>query len=267
MSSFIPSNITQEAVQNATSTSNGVNPIISQFVGQQKTAQLGNSPTVSALQNIAGQLGASKGLVNFLMPQQSAIPQRKYVSFRLLTKDGNKAKPEEPNTDGFAPGYEFTMYINPSNLNIAHAPKTVNATRTLGGWKLQHWYPDLGSITGDGIIGNMLERFNTDLKNSAAWNSFAKLLKIYHLNGLKYVAPPTGQNRFELQKQFLPIAELTFDKVTYRGYFENFSYVEAEETPHTIRYNFSFKFYNFVDARDMAAMTRQPGYILPGQGR
>jgi hypothetical protein len=261
--SFLPINLTSDKVMNATSTSNGVNPIISQFVGQQKTAQHGNSPTVSAIQNIAQSLGASKGLSNFLFPQQSAIPQRKYVSFRLRDSKGDLAQPSAPNAEDFRPGYEFTMFVNPSNLNIAYGNKTVNATRTLGGWKLQHWYPDLGSITGDGLIGNMLERFNSDLKDSAAWKNFNKLLQTYHLNGLKYVVPQAGQNRFELHKQFLPIAELTFDKVNYVGYFESFNYVESEETPHTIKYNFAFKFHQFVDTRDIAGMTRAQGSTLP----
>lgn len=260
MSSFIPLALTDTTTV-VSQQLRPVSPVLSQFVGQQKTAQLGNSPSITALQNLASPYIGSTA-ASFLFRQQSAIPPRKYVSFALRTKDGKLAPKPEPNPYDLSDGYAFQMYINPSNLTITHPPKTINATRTLGGWKLQHWYPDLGSISGDGVIGNMLERFNTDLKDSTAWRSFAKLLGIYQLNGLKFVAAPQGQNRFNLQSAFFPIAELTFDQMTYSGYFESFNYTESEDTPHTIKYQFAFKFVNYIDSRDIAGMTKIAGMSL-----
>jgi hypothetical protein len=262
MSSFLP--VDANKVNTLISEKVGqVSPVLATAVGQRKTAQLGNNPITRALQDLATPV-IGRQAAGLVFAQQSAFPDRKFVSFSLLNRNGAYLEPPPPNLEGYKPGLTFDMWVNPSNLNITLPPKSVNATRTLGGWKLQHWYPELGSIRGDGIIGNMLERYNRDLKDSTAWRNFVKLLNVYQMNGAQYVnAVAANQNRFTVQNQFLPIAMLTFDKITYYGYFESFEYTESEETPHTLKYSFSMKYTSFKDTRDMAIVTRVPGTTLP----
>lgn len=239
-------------------------PFVQQAVGD-KLGQVGNSNILNELQSIAGRQAGGNPVASFasklFLSQQSPFPKRKYVSFYLLDRNGNLAKPS-PGSN-FKPGYAFNMTVNPKNFKITLPPKTVVAARTLGGWRLQHWYPEIGSISATGIIGNMLERFNTDLKDSVAWNGFKNLMNIYDKNGLPFT--PTGQgsisNRLALQDQFSPNVVCIFSKVKYSGYFENLSYEESEDTPNTIAYDFSFKILNITSVDDIAAESQDKAAI------
>lgn len=214
--------------------------------------QNGNNKAVNALSNLLTNNGIV-GPNGSLLKQQSAFPYKKMVTFFLRDRSHNLIQPSDKN---FRPGYQFTMRINPSNFNVTLPPKTVVPIRTLGGWKLQYWYPELGSIKADGTIGNMLEAFNRDLKDSAAWRNFTSLVKVYTQNGIPYTAPGTANRRLA-QNAFAPIAVCVFDKNQYEGYFESLDYTESEETPHTIKYSFNFKFVNNLDLGDIPGMTRE----------
>ena len=214
--------------------------------------QLGSNPAITALSNLASNIGI-QGPNGSLLKQQSAFPYKKAVSFFLRDRNHQLVQPSDPS---FQAGYFFKMHINPSNFSVTLPPKTVVPIRTLGGWKLQYWYPELGSIKADGMIGNMLEAYNRDLKDSAAWRGFSKLVKVYTQNGIPYTAPGTANRRLA-QNAFSPIAVCVFDKNQYEGYFENLEYTESEETPHTIKYSFSFKFANNLALDDIAGLTRE----------
>ena len=250
MSSFLPVDIDKFNVK-ASNLINQIPPQLSESVGVNiDPGQAGNSPIVQALLKIPG--------ADNFVAHGSAFPYKKPVSFMLLDRNGAPAKVPEGNQEGFSDGYFFKMHINPSNMQIALPPKTVSAVRTLGGWKLQHWYPDIGSISADGLIGNMMENYNRDLKDSKAWRGFRKLISVYNNNGVSYVAPGGNLPRKSLQKnQFSPTAVCFFDKYKYEGYFENLSYTESEETPNTIKYNFSFKFTSMSDLGDIPGLTRE----------
>jgi len=199
--------------------------------------------------------GNTNAALHALLPfgNNPPLPYRKPVTFYLQDRNGSKIQPSDPS---FQLGYMFQMRINPSNFNISLPPKTVVPIRTMGGWKLQYWYSELGSIKADGIIGNMLEAYNTDLKDSDAWRSFRKLIKVYTQNGIPYTAPGTSNRRFT-QNAFAPIAVCIFDQFQYYGYFETLEYTESEETPNTIKYNFSFKFVSVADLGDVPGMTSE----------
>lgn len=259
MPSFLPIDINKTAVQ-VSNVTNALPPSLSSKVGINPLAagQAGNNPIIAGLQNLAkNQLGGDAGnFLSSLIQQGSAFPYKKPVSFILIDRNG---KPVTPVNPAFAAGYFFKMFVNPSNMTINYPAKTVSAVRTLSGWKLHHWYPEIGGITADGIIGNMLERYNRDLKDSVAWKSFKQLISIYQNNGIPVNASNSNQGRINLQNQFAPTVGITFDKVTYYGYFENFTYVESEDTPHTIKYNFSFKFLSYADLEDIPGLTREGG--------
>jgi hypothetical protein len=232
-------------------------PFVQQAVGD-KLGQVGNSGILNGLQNIAARQGGDNPVISalskVLLQQQSPFPIRKYVSFYMLDRNGKLAEvsPGESSYN-FKPGYAFNMHVNPKNFKINLPAKTVVPARTLGGWRLQHWYPEIGSISATGIIGNMLERFNRDLKDSAAWFGFKKLMTIYQNNGIPYIPNGANANRTGAQNRFYPNAICIYDKVRYAGYFENLNYEESEDTPNTVTYDFSFKFLSMINVDDIAS--------------
>ena len=240
-------------------------PFVQQAVGD-KLGQVGNSNILAGLQNIAARQGGDNPVVStaakILLQQQSPFPVRKYVSFYLLDRNGQLATVSPGESQyGYKPGYAFTMFVNPKNLKVNLPNKTVVPARTLGGWRLQHWYPEIGSLSATGIIGNMLERFNRDLKDSAAWNGFKKLMGIYRNNGLPYVGNGAGTNRGSAQRIFYPNAVCIYDKIRYQGYFETLNYEESEDTPHTVTYDFSFKFLSMVNVDDISSDSQDASAI------
>jgi len=257
MSSFLPVDVNKAGTL-VSSITKALPPSLSQAVGGDVGAisrgQVGSNPIVSKLQNVAEQAIPGAGR---LIQQQSAFPYKKQVMFLLLDRNGSPVTPPVNNPEGFQPGYMFKMHVNPSNFNVTIPPKTVSQVRTLGGWKLQHWYPEIGTIGAEGIIGNMLERFNRDLKDSSAWRGFKKLLNIFQQNGIPYAPPASQGNRYSLQRQFAPTVSCFYDRVRYDGYFENLSYTESQDMPHTISYNFTFRFLQYMDLADIPGLTRE----------
>lgn len=251
-----------------------LNPI--QLIGQDaiKSVDLGQSDlpfsskglqnqalalTESMANTVAGEIEDLGAGVRSIINQQAPFPGKKIVTFFLLDKNGNLVIP----TDGsFQPGYLFNMAVNPSNLNITYPPKSVVPVRTMGGWVLQHWYPDLGSLTAEGIIGTLLQRYNTETKKTPNWNNFKKLIKIYQNNSIAYQPSNLDRNN----ASFNPTVVCVYDRVTYKGYFENFSYSEEQEQPFTRRYNWSFKFLEMIETQDIVELTRNKLTSLANNG-
>jgi len=253
MSSFLPIDLSKTGalISNAT---NLLPPTLSTQVGNKVVGQIGNSNLTDRIVALGGG-GKASQVLGKIFKQESAFPYKKPVSFLLLDRNRRLAMPPDKN---FAPGYFFKMRVNPSQFNVTPPPRTIVPTRTLGGWKLQHWYPEIGTIQAEGMIGNMLERFNRDLKDSNAFRSFKNLLNIYQNNGVNGGRPyqGTNQNRTSQQDAFTPTAQCIYDRVVYEGYFESFNYTEAEELPHSIRYSFTFKYLTADDIEDMPGLTR-----------
>ncbi len=239
-------------------------PFVQQAVGD-KLGQVGNSNILAGLQGIANQYNSNpivSAASKLFLAQQSPFPVRKYVSFYLLDRNGNLAPVSAGESDyNYKPGYAFNMYVNPKSLKINLPPKTVVPARTLGGWRLQHWYPELGSLNANGIIGNMLERFNRDLKQSGAWFGFRKLLGIYRNNGVPYVGNGAGTNRASAQSRFFPNTVCIYDKIRYMGYFESLNYEESEDSPHTVTYDFSFKVLSMTSVDEIASESQDQNAI------
>jgi hypothetical protein len=238
-------------------------PFVQDAVGG-ALGQVGNSNIISALQNIANQNNSNPVVAALSkLPQaqqQSPFPTRKYVSFYMMDRRGNLPV-VEPNDYNFKLGYAFNMHVNPKSFKINLPAKTVVPSRTLGGWRLQHWYPEIGSISANGIIGSMLERFNKDLKNSSAWFGFKKLMTIYQNSGIPYIPKGENANRYNAQNRFFPNVVCIFDKIRYMGYFESLNYEESEDTPNTVAYDFSFKFLSMTSVDDIASETTEKSII------
>jgi len=172
--------------------------------------------------------------------QQKILPHKKEVTFWLENDNGIEV-----------PGFRFTMKINPSSITFEQPPKTVVPVRTMGGWILQHWFPELGTLGFSGQVGNMLERWNTDTRQSNRWREFQRIINVYQNNGVAY-AP--GENRNSTP--FNPVAVCTYEAKMYKGYFETFSFTEDQDNPYTRNYDFSLKYSQMIDTSDIKALTK-----------
>ncbi len=199
---------------------------------------------------IASQLNELTAGARAVVNQQLPFPSKKLMTFFLLDKNGTLVTP----TDGsFQKGYLFNLLINPSSFQITYPPKTINPVRTMGGWVMQHWYPDLGTINANGIIGNLLQSSNTDVKKTPNWDIFKKLIRVYQNNGVPYKTGPLKRQ----DTQFNPTAVIVYDRVTYSGFFEAFDFTEEENNPWTRNYNMTFKFVDMIETMDIVERTRQ----------
>ena len=193
--------------------------------------------------------------------RQDPRPPIKTVSFRLLDTQYNPAPVNTVQAAGFSkPGFQFEMSVNPASWAIAYPQRTVTPVRTLGGWQLQYWFPEMGSITGNGIIGQLLKAFNdVSFKNSIDWNNFNNLLQIYLYNGVGYrtKGPGGSFNTSRNNPNFFPIVECIYDGYIYYGYFESFTLTETEDQPFTRSYDFSFKYFDSLDISNLIGLTSE----------
>jgi hypothetical protein len=224
---------------------NSTNPAVNFLKNQ--TQQVAEAAANAAVIEVRDLAAGTLATVNAALP----FPGKRIMTFFLLDSNGNLAKP----TDGyFQPGFLFNMSINPSNFKNTLPAKTVNETRTLGGWNLQHWYPELGTINADGMIGNLLQKYNTDVKKTPNWDIFKRLINVYRQNSVPY---QTGQNADRTQAHALynPTAVIVYHHVTYRGFFQSFDIDENEANPWTRNYTFTFKYTQMIETEDIVQST------------
>jgi hypothetical protein len=199
---------------------------------------------------IAGGSNSVQNLVNnvFVPNDQDPLPRAQPVSFQLQDDAGHINE-----------AYTFNMFVNPASWQVDWPSKTVTQVKTLGGIQLQYWYPELGAITANGIIGNMLTaRNSSSMLKSNAWLGFQQLLKIYLDNGITNFR---NQGLAKIgQVPFRPTVVITYYGYTYYGYFESFSLTENEENPFTRDYSFAFKFFNHATG-NIAEESADPGYV------
>jgi len=224
---------------------NSTNPAVN--FAKNQTQQIAQAATNAASIEVRDLSAGLLANINSRLP----FPGKRIMTFFLLDSNGILATP----TDGtFQPGYLFNMSINPTSLKNTLPAKTVNETRTLGGWNLQHWYPELGSISADGIIGNLLQKYNTDVKKTPNWDIFKRLVNVYMNNSVPYAAG-VNANRQEAHGKFNPTVVIVYHHVTYKGFFTNFDFDENQDNPWTRNYSFTFKYTEMIETQDIVQST------------
>jgi hypothetical protein len=218
--------------------------------------QRGESMVTSQVQHTLNALYAETlgSLKQDPAPSEEGSPFKIQMQFTLMNQDLQLVPLAvvQKFSPGFKEGFRFTMQVNPSSFGVTFPAKTVNPVRTLGGWQLQYWYPELGSISCQGVIGNLLARRNNmSYKNTPQWRSFDNLLQIYLMNGVGYktknAAGGFTSNRSS-DTGFYPVTQCIYDDIIYYGYFESFTLTESEDNPFNRDYSFEFKFYDRLDS-------------------
>ena len=201
---------------------------------------------------IAGGANTVQNQINNLLVanKQDPLPNRVPVNFELIDNAGRPV----PSLPG------FDMLVNPSNWQVDFPQKSVQQIKTLGGIQLQYWYPELGSITGQGIIGNMLSANNSSsMLKSEAWKYFQRLVDTFLANGISSFRGATPATIGEVP--FRPTVKIRYYGYTYFGYFETFQFTESEDNPYSRDYSFSYKFYDFDYVDDIAQASADPGFL------
>jgi hypothetical protein len=174
------------------------------------------------------------------------------VIFRIVDRNGKVLEVKSPgNGDSFT---SFPMLINPSSMSTS-MEQLVNPIKTIGGYVVQHWGHNLDTISANGsspafylspeqmqdaannpnIVATAgLANGQRDL--TLGYRNYKKLLDIFRHNGI-FTQPETGM----INRAGVGNIEMQYQKTLYRGYFENFTEEESEETPYYINYSFTYK--------------------------
>lgn len=160
-----------------------------------------------------------------------------------------------------------TFYINPKNIRITKQ-KLFQQLRTRGGWAFQHWGPQIGEITLEGVTGNIsaspnivvgsvfglpilpqvVDQVPTE-QNSPALAAFRELESWY------------DEDQNDTAQINKALIALEYRSRIYVGHFAMFSYGERAESPFMLDYN--LKFLVHYDTGDLAtATTRARGQII-----
>ena len=201
---------------------------------------------------VAGGANTVQNQINNLLVanKQDPLPNRVPVGFELIDNNGRPV----PSLPG------FDMMVNPASWQVDLPQKTVQQVKTLGGIQLQYWYPDLGTISANGIIGNMLTASNnTSMLKSDAWIYFKRLVDTFLGNG---IASFRGASPATIgQVPFRPTVKIRYYGYTYLGYFETFQFTESEDNPFTRDYSLTYKFYDFDYLDDISVASADPGFL------
>lgn len=132
---------------------------------------------------------------------------------------------------------DLIFQVPPANMEIS-AKKLPTREITKGGWVEFHGGDDLDMITVNGGIG-IIYRLDYGLVNisegaldTPAYYFLESLLNTFRNNANSYDARGFIYNT--------GVVTLTYDRVIYKGLFENLSYSETVDKPYDREYNFTF---------------------------
>jgi hypothetical protein len=147
-----------------------------------------------------------------------------------------------PSNNGNDKRVEFTMLINPENINFGKT-NTISSSYTRLGWVTQLWGPNQDLLTGTGksaafmVEGSGLTNFLK--RRSVGFQNFMALLKTYRNNGYDMV-DPTKLKTLTRVISLIRGVEIAYDNQVFLGHFNNFTLDENAEAPFVFNYNFEF---------------------------
>ena len=139
---------------------------------------------------------------------------------------------------------DVELYIDPQNISVRK--KVIQRKQlTKGGWVIQFWGHDLTTVSVRGVSGYY------GMTKGLAPSNIAGVVKsltsgenhkVGALKVFEYLKENVYMRRFDKRIPFkgLPVIGLVYDKVLYRGYFEQFNYSLSATAPFMITYNFNF---------------------------
>jgi hypothetical protein len=166
--------------------------------------------------------------VRTIYPVTAAMPAILPMTIATATSNGNRV--------------EFTMLINPENINHGKTNATYSSYTRMG-WVTQLWGPNQDLLTGTGrsaafmVEGTGLSNFYK--RQSIGFNNFMALLRSYRNNGYMLV-DPTKLHTLTRVISLISGIEIFYDGQIFMGHFNNFTIDENAENPFIFNYNFEF---------------------------
>jgi len=172
---------------------------------------------------------------------------RKPFVFDIIAPDGDSILPED---------VRLVLHVNPKSIQRSYTP---NVTRqaTMGGYVELDWGQTPAPISIDGVTGGLVHLYSglisitgptpssTDApygmasidvggtrRQTITYAKFKDLMTLFESNGGIY----DQHGRVVMQGQI----KATYHGDTFFGWFSDFSYSEAAETPYMLTYSFTF---------------------------
>jgi hypothetical protein len=159
-----------------------------------------------------------------------------------------------------------SFYINPRNINIQQR-KLWQKLRTRGGWALQHWGPDIGTIQIRGTTGNIRPPIGFNLSqlfSTAALDELPTVANSPAFSGLKKLEKWYKEDQDEYRIFRQELSALEYRGQLYVGHLTSFTYEESADEPFQLTYQIEFAIH--YDASDLQmALNRATEHFLRNQ--
>lgn len=152
-----------------------------------------------------------------------------------------------------------SFYINPQNISIQQR-KLWQKIRTRGGWALQHWGPELGTVQIRATTGNIRPPIMKDFSlgtffSTSATNDLPTELNSPAFAGLKRLEKWYKEDQDEARIYRHELSALYYRNQIYVGHFTDFMVEENAERPFQLNYQIGFTIH--YDSTDLqSALTR-----------
>lgn len=142
---------------------------------------------------------------------------------------------------------EFTMLINPNNLNHGKT-SSANPLYTRKGWVTQLWGPNQDVLTATGKTAAFMRASvgvtNFYRKESFAYLNFMSLVTAFKNNGYRIFDFTDAREVTRIANSrvidLIHGVEIFYDNNTYMGHFNTFTLDEDADNPFIFNYNFEF---------------------------
>lgn len=220
---------------------------------------------------------ASKGIARTADAQLNQTPfgqvlQKAQDAFRKATQAAIQQMANTP---------PLRMLVNPQSFRVSSEKIISDGNYGRNGPIVEHWGENQDKIEGSGKIGAF---YALDLKNgngpgltrtaratSQSYQNLMSLYLLYKSNGTIWLSDHNDdQNVRDVTLSVLGSVYIYYDGILYLGSFESFTITEADSTPFSLDYTFSFvvrtSFVLDVDDADLKNLAQATGTILPVQG-
>lgn len=180
----------------------------------------------------------------FIIDYLSAFTGDKEIALPVVYDDFGNAyylpTPELSALAQDAPREVFTFDVNPNNVKVV-MKKLEHPIRTLGGWEVQEWGEDTGTLTLIGKIVNLMfdenQQVVTRIQDSTGYKKFLRLRAIYTMDQSTRYAEDTYR------------IGVLYRNDVYVGHFDNFDYSESDTEPFAIDFNLTATIEQIIGSR------------------
>lgn len=162
------------------------------------------------------------------------------------------AKAVQAELDAMANTPPLRLLVNPQSFKVSHEQVVTEGSWTRHGAVIEHWGGNQDKIEGSGKVAAFQVADLSDGKAngpgmtrmaraySAAYQNLLSLYQIYRNNAGLYVAEDVTTGSRKTNLVMTGSVYIYYDHTLYVGSFDSFTLTEADGSPYSIEYSFSF---------------------------